>query len=430
MNIVYLIGNGFDLNLGMKTSYTDFYNYYLSLPRDNDNNAIKRFKRKLAKNFNNWSDLEYALGTKYLRIINVKDAVGIHKHITMHLPKYLAEEEGRHVIQESQEKLINYLCEPYSGNWLLSQEIEEIEKYMSTYKQETCNKAVKLVDNDPDVWLLLAQVNGRLNKVDAELVAYKKYVTLNPNDLTARRRIGEIYYGKKQWSDVITNTEMFLANNDKDVKMLNILIDAYVATNQQQKAIEFLTKAKSLKNKDPDVRERLYKIYKQEGEKELAETELRELVNMIKDNKHRLMLCGDLVEAGKLDEAANVANEVKKSDPTNRDGLMALAGIQMMQKKYNEAIETYKLVLFADNTYAPACAGRAEAHFLLADYDRAETYYKKALEYAPKMASAELGLSKVYKATKQKDLQVQHLNRAKLLDPSNKAVQDELRQLK
>jgi len=107
-----------------------------------------------------------------------------------------------------------------------------------------------------------------------------------------------------------------------------------------------------------------------------------------------------------------------------------LAGIQRMQKKYSDAIETYKLVLFADNNYAPACVGRAEAHFLLAEYDRAETYYKKALALDPKMVSAELGLSRVYKATNQKDLQVQHLNRAKALDPNNKAVLDALKLIK
>ena len=27
MNILYLIGNGFDLAQGLKTSYNDFYNY-------------------------------------------------------------------------------------------------------------------------------------------------------------------------------------------------------------------------------------------------------------------------------------------------------------------------------------------------------------------------------------------------------------------
>ncbi len=301
-----------------------------------------------------------------------------------------------------------------------------------TYPQaaENLNAASKLVDNDVDVWQQLALVSGRLGKSDMELAAYKMYLKLKPQDLTVTRRIGELLLDKKQYPEAITNLEMFLTTNDKDVKALIMLADAYEATNRQQKTTELLAKAKSLKSNDPDVRERLYKMYKREGKKDLAETEIRELVKITGDNKHRLMLCGDLLESGKLDEAAKVANEVRASDPTNRDGLMALAGIQRMQKKYGDAIETYKLVLFADNNYAPACAGRAEAHFLLAEYERAETYYKKALEIDPKMASAELGLSRVYKATKQKDLQIQHLNRAKLLDPNNKAVQDEVKLLK
>ena len=33
MKVVYLIGNGFDLNLGLKTSYSDFYTYYTAVQR-------------------------------------------------------------------------------------------------------------------------------------------------------------------------------------------------------------------------------------------------------------------------------------------------------------------------------------------------------------------------------------------------------------
>jgi len=301
-----------------------------------------------------------------------------------------------------------------------------------TYPQafDNLNAASKLADNDVDVWQQLALVSGKLGKSDTELAAYKRYSALKPQDLTVTRRIGELLCDRKQYSEAITNLEMFLTTNDKDVKTLILLADAYEATNRPQKTTELLAKAKSLKGDDPDVRERLYKMYKRDGKKDLAETEIRELANITKDNRHRLMLCGDLVDAGKFDEAAKVANDVKKSDPTNRDGLMALAGIQRMQKKYSDAIETYKLVLFADNNYAPACVGRAEAHFLLAEYDRAETYYKKALTLDPKMVSAELGLSRVYKATNQKELQVQHLNRAKALDPNNKAVLDALKLIK
>lgn len=56
MNITFLIGNGFDVNLGLKTRYTDFYPYYLGKKHgDLLFNAI-------ADNYENWADLEVFLG--------------------------------------------------------------------------------------------------------------------------------------------------------------------------------------------------------------------------------------------------------------------------------------------------------------------------------------------------------------------------------
>ncbi len=56
MNITFLIGNGFDLNLKLKTRYSDFYDYYIEHnPHDMISNAIEN-------NYDMWSDLELGLG--------------------------------------------------------------------------------------------------------------------------------------------------------------------------------------------------------------------------------------------------------------------------------------------------------------------------------------------------------------------------------
>lgn len=72
MNITFLIGNGFDINLGLKTRYIDFYRYYSALSRDEDTDAIKKFKSEITRfieddthkteNAIDWRDLEVALG--------------------------------------------------------------------------------------------------------------------------------------------------------------------------------------------------------------------------------------------------------------------------------------------------------------------------------------------------------------------------------
>lgn len=68
MNITFLIGNGFDIGLGLKTRYENFYGVYCEeLTTDSDN--IKKFKQHLKERNNDkikkiidWSDFEKAFG--------------------------------------------------------------------------------------------------------------------------------------------------------------------------------------------------------------------------------------------------------------------------------------------------------------------------------------------------------------------------------
>ena len=64
MHVTFLLGNGFDLNVGLKTSYQDFLNAY---PRQEISNkpAIqckRRFRHGMKINEDKWSDMELALG--------------------------------------------------------------------------------------------------------------------------------------------------------------------------------------------------------------------------------------------------------------------------------------------------------------------------------------------------------------------------------
>jgi hypothetical protein len=49
MNITYLIGNGFDVNIGLKSSYADFYKSYVNNHLDNEADVVTRFKNKISQ---------------------------------------------------------------------------------------------------------------------------------------------------------------------------------------------------------------------------------------------------------------------------------------------------------------------------------------------------------------------------------------------
>ena len=94
VNIVYLIGNGFDLNLGLKTSYKDFYHYYINNKEEEEEEEeeegeIKLFKRTISKNINKWSDLEAELGKYTDNLTSPTQLDNIHENLVNKLADYL-----------------------------------------------------------------------------------------------------------------------------------------------------------------------------------------------------------------------------------------------------------------------------------------------------------------------------------------------------
>ena len=92
MNIVYLIGNGFDRNLDLNTDYPSFYNYYIV--QKSNSPAITDLKKEIRSDYKNWADLEDALG-KYLKnVVREADAKAIHKDLLEHLQEYIFKENS------------------------------------------------------------------------------------------------------------------------------------------------------------------------------------------------------------------------------------------------------------------------------------------------------------------------------------------------
>lgn len=71
-HITWIIGNGFDVNLGLKTRYTDFFEVYIKNIQ-NDNTITKDFKKEIqkdeARGWKNWADFELGMGiqSKYFK---------------------------------------------------------------------------------------------------------------------------------------------------------------------------------------------------------------------------------------------------------------------------------------------------------------------------------------------------------------------------
>lgn len=99
---IIIIGNGFDLNLGLKTSYKDFIesDYFQSLAEEN--NSLAEYLMSKA-DLNNWVDIEKEITEYSIRIQNTDPNVKSHfQALKTSLANYLKEAQEGEVDQDSQ----------------------------------------------------------------------------------------------------------------------------------------------------------------------------------------------------------------------------------------------------------------------------------------------------------------------------------------
>lgn len=115
MNILYIIGNGFDINLGLKTGYQDFYNYYIE-QQSSDDVIVKLKEHMTAHLYTTWADLEMGLGLYTKEVGSWRDMEIICHDLSINMRKYLSQiQKGFMVTEDERRRMVSFLLEPQSG---------------------------------------------------------------------------------------------------------------------------------------------------------------------------------------------------------------------------------------------------------------------------------------------------------------------------
>jgi tetratricopeptide (TPR) repeat protein len=286
-------------------------------------------------------------------------------------------------------------------------------------------KASTIADTIPAMWIEMAQVYNKLGNERGELDAYKKLITMDPQNLDANKRLGMLLMKSGSITDAMVYLEMANTLSPKDAEIMTLLGQGYIKTNRPKDAIDVLVKAKALKQDDADIRLQLVELYKKTDQSKKAIEEMKQLIAIKRDNKILLSYAQSLYDDGKFKEAQETVEDIKATDPENIEALMILARSLRAQKKLDPAVETYKEISYINPNYAPALCERADIHLLQNKPQWAKTFFERALRSDPNYGLAYLGLARLAKIQRNTPLYQQNLDKALQLAPDNAEIKEE-----
>ena len=112
MHITFFVGNGFDINLGLKSKYVQFYPYFIN--HSSEDNMIRGW---IVEDDKKWSDLEVELGNSLYKVNpdEKEKFIGDLLELQMLLLDYLEEEQNRITIEGNEDDIANEFVRSFSA---------------------------------------------------------------------------------------------------------------------------------------------------------------------------------------------------------------------------------------------------------------------------------------------------------------------------
>lgn len=128
MRILYLIGNGFDLAQGLKTSYPHFYGEYVN--SEPINPTEKSIINSITADKENWSDMEYALGRATKEMKDEDEFLAAYESLYDKLHNYLGRQEASYVVNNS-ERITRNIADPL--RYITPRDYENLSSFVSGF---------------------------------------------------------------------------------------------------------------------------------------------------------------------------------------------------------------------------------------------------------------------------------------------------------
>jgi len=201
---------------------------------------------------------------------------------------------------------------------------------------------------DYDTLAELIEVYKNMDNKDGTILALKRLINLDPDDLEARRELAEILEKSGDWNSAIREYEDLLKRtNQKDrLPIYKTLGYLYTKTGKTEKAISCYLNAAKIDQKDANLHYNLSHLYEKLNQEEKSNFYLDNAITLRSgDLEGRLKLAKGLMERGKFEKARKYLSEVLKKEPGSNKALTLMAKVLEQQGDKQSLKTIYRKIL-------------------------------------------------------------------------------------
>lgn len=268
---------------------------------------------------------------------------------------------------------------------------------------EALNYAKETLELDPEnvfaVQLLgmAYRVKGEFDKARQE---FTRLMRLDP--LSANINLAYLDYAEGKIGKCLKTCDAVLAENPKQFLVLYLKGMAFLRSGDLTKAYQCFKETLELEPRFLPATHQLAGIFLATGRNEEAITVLKNnLVQNERDVSSRLLMARIYEEAGEVEKAKEEVKLAINFDEMLLPGYAALGRICILQKKYDQAVDSYQKAVNLMPSAAFLHIGLGVAYHSMGDLEKAEKAFLEAVRLTPNSPSCYIMLGNVYLHTGQ-----------------------------
>ena len=209
--------------------------------------------------------------------------------------------------------------------------------------------ALHYMPNDDASMYELSEQYIHAGQLEEAFAMIQQAAALDPENKWYQMRLGQFYHNLGQFDDFIDLYETLTKKMPNDTELLSDLIDAYLITEQYDRALEKLALLETMVGQNEVLVEQQLNILKAQGNNKKLVAKLQELIQANPENpRYYAMLAQVYSEMGKNKDALKMYEKVEELNPN--DPYINISLLEFYENNGNEAKAFEELVSAIRNT--------------------------------------------------------------------------------